>query len=278
MVETIPWHSLSGDEVLKQLGTRVAGLTSAEVVERLIHFGCNEIARRKLVSPLRLLLKQFANFFVLILLFAAVLAFAVSFLPDESSRRLTAFFILGIIALSVALSFFEEYRAQQELDALDRLLVFKAVVIRDGACREVNATEVVPGDILALAHGNKVPADARVIEVHSLRADESALTGESVGVDKSPAPVALEAPLAERTNMVFGSTYITHGTGLAVAIRTGMATEVGRIAATLQRMTERPTPFQVEVQKMARQMTLIVGVLAALIALILLLGLEEACA
>ena len=208
-------------------------------------------------------------------MFAAALAYAVSFLPGESGRRLTAFFILGIIALSVILSFFEEYRAQKELEALDKLLVFKAAVIRDGIRRQVDAAEVVPGDILVLTHGQKVPADARVIEAHSLRADESALTGESVGVDKSPEPVASDAPLAERTSMVFGSTYITHGAGPAVAVRTGMATEVGQIAATLEQMAERPTPFQVEVQKMARQMTIIVGVLAAVVAPILLFVLHE---
>jgi len=250
-------------------------LTTAEVAERLARFGRNEIARRKPVSPLRLLLKQFANFFVLVLLFAATLAYAVSFLPGESGRRLTAFFILGIIAVSVALSFFEEYRAQKELEALDRLLVVKAVVVRDGVRRQVEAAEVVPGDILVLSQGQRVPADARVIEAYSLRADESALTGESVGVDKSPEPVTLDAPLAERTSMVFGSTYITHGMGIVVAVRTGMATEVGQIAATLEQMAERPTPFQMEVQKMARQMTVIVGTLAAIIALILLFVLRD---
>ena len=217
-----------------------------------------------------MLLKQFANYFILVLLFAAILAFAVSFLPGESGRRLTAYFILGIIVLSVALSFFEEYRAQKELEALDRLLVFKTTVLRTGTHQQIDAAEVVPGDILVLTHGQKVPADARLIEAHSLRTDESALTGESVGVDKSPEPVAPDAALAERTSMVYASTYITHGTGLAVAVRTGMATEVGQIAGTLGQMAERPTPFQVEVQKMARQMTVIVAVLAAVVAVILL--------
>ena len=149
------------------------------------------------------------------------------------------------------------------------------MVIRDGVRRQVNTAEVVPGDILVLTQGQKVPADARVIEAHSLRADESALTGESVGVDKSPEPVAPDAPLAERSSMAFASTFITYGTGLAVAVRTGMATEVGQIAATLQQMAERPTPFQVEVQKMARQMTVIVGSLAVVVALILLFVLRE---
>jgi Ca2+-transporting ATPase len=269
------WHSRATVDILQALGTRAEGLTDAAAMDRLDHHGRNEIARHKPISPLRLFLKQFANFFVLVLLFAAGLAYTVSYLPGESNRRLTAFFILGIIALSVLLSFFEEYRAQRELDALDKLLVFKARVIRGGAQREVDAGQIVPGDILVLTHGQKVPADARVLEAHSLRADESALTGESVGADKSPAPVAAAAPLAERTSMVYGSTYITYGSGLAVAVATGMGTEVGKIAATLEQMAERPTPFQVEVQKMARQITIIVAILAVGVALILLFLLHE---
>ena len=175
----------------------------------------------------------------------------------------------------MALSFFEEYRAQKELEALDRLLVFKTTVMRAGSILKIEAAEVVPGDILVLSHGQKIPADARLMEAHSLRTDESALTGESVGVDKSPEPVPAEAVLAERTDMVYASTYITHGSGLGVAISTGMITEVGQIAETLGLMAERPTPFQVEVQKMARQMTVIVACLAAVVAGILLLVLHE---
>jgi Ca2+-transporting ATPase len=269
------WHTFAISEVYEQLGTHPEGLTDTEVADRLAQHGHNEITRRKPISPWRLLLKQFANYFIFVLLFAAILAFTVSYLPGESGRRLTAYFILGIIILSVALSFFEEYRAQKELEALDRLLVFKTTIRRAGSPQQIDAAEVVPGDILVLTHGQKVPADARLIEAHSLRTDESALTGESVGVDKSPEPVAPDAPLAERTSMVFASTYITHGTGKAVAVSTGMATEVGQIAGTLGQMSERPTPFQVEVQKMARQMTVIVAALAAVVAVILLFVLHE---
>ncbi len=269
------WHTLVISDVLARLGTRLEGLTEKEVADRLAHSGRNEIVRRKPINPWRLLLKQFVNYFIFVLLFAAVLAFVVSYLPGESGRRLTAYFILGIIVLSVALNFFEEFRAQKELEALDRLLVFKTTVLRAGTSRQIDAAEVVPGDILVLTHGQKVPADARLIEAHSLRTDELALTGESIGVDKSPEPVAPDAALAERTSMVYASTYITHGTGQAVAVSTGMATEVGQIAGTLGEMSERPTPFQVEVQKMARQMTIIVASLAAVVAIILLFLLHE---
>jgi Ca2+-transporting ATPase len=272
---TPSWHTLGVTETLDQLGTRSEGLTDEEATGRLAQHGRNEILRHKPISPARLLLKQFANYFIFVLLFAAALAFGVSYLPGESGRRLTSYFILGIIVLSVALNFFEELRAQKELEALDRLLVFKTTVLRGGASRQIDTAEVVPGDILILTHGQKVPADARLLEAHSLRTDESALTGESVGVDKSPEPVATEAALAERTSMVYASTYITHGTGRAVAVSTGMTTEVGQIAGTLGSMAERPTPFQVEVQKMARQMTIIVASLAAVVAIILLLLLHE---
>jgi Ca2+-transporting ATPase len=270
-----PWHALTVEATLSRLDVGPEGLSAVEAAERLARFGPNEIARRAPISRLRLLGHQFANFFVIVLLFAAGLAYGVSFLPGEGDRRLTAVFILVIIAVSVGLGYFEELRAHRTLEALDRLLVFKAVVERDGVRRQVDAAEVVPGDVLVLTQGRKVPADARVIQAHGLRADESALTGESIAADKSPEVVAPDAALAERNCMVFGSTYITHGTGTAVVVRTGMSTEVGLIAGALQGMAERPTPFQVEVARMARQMTFIVGGLAIVVALFLRFALRE---
>jgi P-type Ca2+ transporter type 2C len=272
---TIKWHSIEIPGIFEQLKTRSNGLDTKETVARMVEYGRNEIARRKPVNPWRLLYKQFENYFILVLLFAAILAFAVSYLPGESSHRITAYFILGIIVFSVALSFFEEYRAQRELEALDKLLLFKTTVKRDGAHQQIDAAEVVPGDMLVLRLGQKIPADARLVEAHGLRTDESALTGESVGVDKSPEPVPPDAALAERTSMVYASTYITHGTGLAIAVQTGMTTEVGQIAGALGQMAERPTPFQVEVQKMARQMTILVAALAVVVGVILLFVLLE---
>ncbi len=269
------WHERGIEETLKNLGARMEGITESEAQERLERYGKNEIIRGKPLTPLEIFLKQFSNFFVLILFFAAGLAYAVSFMPGEGDRFLTSLFILGIIAITIGLGFFEEYKAQKELRGLDKLLRFKATVVRDGVHKEIDADQVVPGDILVLSHGQKVPADARVIMTHSLRTDESALTGESLGVEKSEAAVALEAPLAERTSMVFGSTHITHGKGTAVAVSTGMNTEVGRIAVSLGHIGERPTPFEIEVQVMARQMTLIVGALAVIVALILFFWLHE---
>jgi Ca2+-transporting ATPase len=134
---------------------------------------------------------------------------------------------------------------------------------------------IIPGDVLVLAQGQKVPADARLVEAHSLRTDESTLTGESLGVDKTIEPVPLETPLAERSSMVYGSTFITHGSGLALVVSTGSTSEVGQIASSLRQMSERPTPFQTEVKTMAQQMTWLIGALAMVVALILLFVLHE---
>jgi Ca2+-transporting ATPase len=269
------WHNLSVEGVFRQLESHLDGLTETEAADRLKRFGSNLIKTRKPIAPFKIFIKQFANYFILVLLFAAILAYAVSYMPGQAERRLTAYFILFIILLSVLLSFFEEYRSQRDLEALGRLLVFRTSVLRDGARREIEAPLVVPGDVMVLSQGQKIPADGRIFEANSLRADESTLTGESLGVDKATKPLAVNTPLAERSNMVYGSTFITHGSGLAVAVSTGSNTEVGQIAATLESMSERPTPFQVEVQKMARQMTMIIGVLTAIVALILYFILHE---
>ncbi|MGE5124552.1 MAG: cation-translocating P-type ATPase [Acidobacteriaceae bacterium] len=269
------WHSLTVDQVFAQLDSHPEGITEQQAGERMKHYGGNVLQKRKTVPPLMLLARQFANYFILVLLFAAGLAYGVSYIPGQEDRKLTAYFILGIILLSVLLSFFEEYRSQRELEALSRLLVFRTAVLRQGVRIEIDASQVVPGDILALAQGQKVPADARIFEAHSLRADESTLTGESLGVDKTVEPVDSKTILAERVCMVYGSTFITHGRGLAVVVSTGSQSEVGQIATSLGSMAERPTPFQVEVHKMARQMTLIIAALAAIVAIILYFVLHE---
>jgi Ca2+-transporting ATPase len=269
------WHNLSIEQAFKQLDSRYQGLTEAEAADRLHRWGSNLLQVKKLASPYKMFFKQFANYFILVLLFAAGLAYGVSFMPGQSDRKLTAFFILGIILISVLLSFFEEYRSQRELEALSRLLMFRTPILRDGVRQEINAMQVVPGDVLVLSLGQKVPADARLFEAYSLRVDESALTGESISVDKGLESVPAETSLAERTCMVYGSTFITHGSGLALVVNTGSATEVGQIATALDSMVERPTPFQTEVKKMARQMTWIISVLAVIVAGILYFILHE---
>jgi Ca2+-transporting ATPase len=269
------WHSLEVKEVLERLKTSPAGLSDREASTRRNESGPNDLPLRKPVSPLKILLRQFANFFVWILMFAAFLAFLVSFLPGESNRLATSAFILGIILLTVFLSFYQEYRAQKEMRGMEKLLEDRTTVIRESIRQVVPISEVVPGDILPMMHGQKVPADARVLEARSLRADESALTGESLPVEKTASVVSAGAPLAERSNMVYRGTYLVNGTGLAVAVETGDRTQIGGIASALRRMPERPTPFQVEIGRMSRQMIVLIGALAGLVGAILLFLLHE---
>jgi Ca2+-transporting ATPase len=271
----VSWHNLSMEQAFIQLDSRPDGLSETEAADRLKHWGSNQLQTHQRVSLIKLFFRQFANYFILVLLFAAGLAYGVSYIPGQGDRKLTAYFILAIILLSVLLSFFEEYRSQRELEALSRLLVFRTFVLREGVRHELDAAQVVPGDVLVLTQGQKVPADGRLFQARSLRVDESTLTGESIGVDKAVEPMVLGTPLAERTCMVYGSTFITHGSGLAVVVSTGSRSEVGQIATTLGGMSERPTPFQVEVHKMARQMTLIIGILAVIVAVILYFVLHE---
>jgi P-type Ca2+ transporter type 2C len=264
------WHNLSVEQVFLQLDSCSDGLTEIQAVDRFKRWGSNQLQMRKPTPAYKLFFKQFANYFILVLLFAAGLAYAVSYLPGEADRKLTAYYILVIILVSVFLGFFEEYRSQRELEAVSKLLLFNTMVLREGVRKEIDAVLVVPGDFLVLSPGQKVPADARLIEAHSLRADESTLTGESLGVDKAVAPLPIETPLSERSCIVFASTFITRSTGLALVVNTGSASQVGQIASALEEMSERPTPFQTEVSKMARQMTWVIGFLVVLVALIML--------
>src|SRR4030042_5619791 len=147
------WHNQSILQAFEKLDSRPEGLTQTEAADRLKRWGANQLQPRKPISPIKLFLKQFANYFILVLLFAAGLAYGVSFMPGQAERRLTAYFILVIILLSVLLSFFEEYRSQRELEALGRLLVFHTTVLRDGIRQEIEAAQGVPGDVLVLSQG-----------------------------------------------------------------------------------------------------------------------------
>jgi hypothetical protein len=165
----VTWHNLSIESAFTLLDSRPDGLNETTAADRLKQVGSNQLKTRKPISPLKIFFKQFANYFIIVLLFAAGLAYWVSFMPGQAERRLTSYFILVIILLSVLLSFFEEYRSQRELEALSRLLVFRTAVLREGVRKKIDAGKVVPGDVMVLSQGQKVPADGRIFESHSLR-------------------------------------------------------------------------------------------------------------
>ncbi|MFN7986771.1 MAG: cation-translocating P-type ATPase [Thermoanaerobaculia bacterium] len=261
------WHR-SADVVLADLECAPAsGLSEAEAAARLGRLGPNELTERAGRSRLEIVREQLVNVLTLILVAAAILSAA---LGDE----IEAVVILAIVALNAALGTSQEVRAEQSMAALRRMSVPTVRVRRDGKVQEASSRDLVPGDVVLLEAGNVVPADGRVLESVNLRAQESALTGESEAVEKDGA-IVLEAerPLAERRNMVFSGTIVTWGRGEIVVTATGMATELGKIASLLQGVVEEKTPLQKRLDRMGRSLAVAAGVL---VAVVFLLGIRTA--
>ncbi|MFA5316691.1 MAG: HAD-IC family P-type ATPase, partial [Dehalococcoidales bacterium] len=261
------WYQLSGEAVLKAIGADTSGLTPDEVREKRLKFGANQLESRKKTSPVIVFLRQFLSPLIYILLVATIISIVVGHFID-------AWVIMGVLLINAVIGFLEEGRAEQAMEALSRMVSPRAKVRRGGKVAEIPAAELVPGDILFLETGDKVPADARLLEVSNLRVNEAALTGESMPIEKHTRLVAGEAPVAERKNTVFMGTIINYGRATAVVVRTGMATEMGKIATGLMEVKPEPTPLQQNITRMSRYIIIMfLGVLALLVIVGLLRGL-----
>jgi Ca2+-transporting ATPase len=228
------------------------GLSSAAATVALTEAGPNEIEAERPASPIELLVHQFADVMILLLLAAAVIAGLVGDIVDTIA-------ILVIIVLNATIGVIQEYRAQRAIEALRRLAAPVAVVVRNGMQRRIPALEVVPGDVVLIEAGDVVPADFRVIESSDLGIDESALTGESVPVTKSEAVIhGADLPVADRLNMAYKSTLVTRGRGKGIVVATGAATEVGRIADLLRAAHQVRTPLQERMARFSRRIALVV--------------------
>jgi len=257
---SIAWHTFTVEDTLKKLNSKIEGLNSDEAAERLAKYGYNEIRERKRRSPLILLLDQFKSILVLMLIVAAVFSFTIGEMID-------AVMIAIIIILNAILGFTQEYRAEKSIEALKKLAAPKASVLRDGIEVQIPAREVVPGDIIVLKAGDKIPADARIVEAVNLMVDESILTGESIPVQKSVEPIEEEGvPVAERRNMVFMATTVTYGRGKAVVVATGESTEFGKIAKLIQE-EEEATPLQRRLERFGKWLVIATVALTVLAAI-----------
>ena len=254
------WHALTGNEACARQGVDVRlGLSAAEAEGRLARNGPNRLAEKPPRSAWLRLSDQFKSTLILILIAAAALAYVVGDLKD-------AVVILVVVVLNALLGFYQENRAEQSLAALKKMLATKARVRRDGHPAEMDAELLVPGDIVLLEAGDRVPADGRLVETHSLEIDESALTGESHTVGKHVEKMAdAAAPLAERTNMAFMNTVVTRGRAELLIAATGGATEMGRIAHLMQQAPQQPTPLQRQLDRLGKRLALIAGIVVALI-------------
>lgn len=255
-----PWHSLDAGAALARLSVDPGrGLSGAETAERLKRFGPNELAREDRASALALFLGQFKNVLMLILLAAIALSALVGEVVDAA--------IIGLIVVFCAiLGFLQEFRAEKALEALKNMLSPSITALRDGVEKEVPSTDLVPGDILLLEAGDKVPADARVLESHSLRCDEAALTGESAPVGKNPAALPEAARLADRRNMAFTGTSVTYGRGRALVVETGMHTAFGAIAREVAAVATEKTPLEKRTEEIGKWLGLLALGICGLVA------------
>ena len=256
-------HSRAAEDVLTAHDTTAEGLPAGEANRRLAEYGENEVVQTSGRSALAIFSAQFNSVLIWVLLAAA-------FLSAWAGHAVDAVLITIIVVVNGIFGFVQDYRAEQSLEALRELTGPTALVRRDGETVERTAAELVPGDVIELESGDVVPADARLLEDTDLEVDESALTGESVPVSKSPEPVIHETSLAERDCMVYNSTNVTRGRGVAVVTATGMDTEVGSIARELAATEETQTPLQEELNELGRRLGLGVAALAGLVIPLLL--------
>ncbi|MEW6162828.1 MAG: cation-translocating P-type ATPase [Nitrospirota bacterium] len=254
------WHSMEASQVLKEVDTDThRGLTEDEVKSRLEKYGYNELRKEERVSPSSIFINQFKNTLIIILL----IAIALSVLIGEA---LDAAIISLIVIFSALLGFIQEYRAERALEALKKMLSPTITVLREGKEEEVPSRELVPGDILLLEAGDKIPVDARLIEVRSLKCDEAPLTGESIPVKKDIKPLERDMPVSDRRNMVFAGTIVTYGRGKAVVTSTGMNTEFGKIAEEVAAAESKKTPLEKRAEEIGKWLGIIALTICFLVA------------
>lgn len=265
------FHHETGEAVIQELGSNLAnGLSSNEAAQRQQQYGENKLREKKKKSALQRFADQFKDAMILILIAAAAVSFVIACIEGEAREFFEPALILLIVVLNAILGVMQESKAEKALDALKDLSAPHARVIRDGKELVIDVSKLVPGDIIRLEAGDFIPADARLVQSASLKSEESALTGESVPSEKdADAIVAEDAPLGDRTNMVFSGCSITYGTATAVVTATGMNTEMGKIANLLDSEESSMTPLQLKLAQLGKYL----GILAlAACAIIFVVG------
>jgi magnesium-transporting ATPase (P-type) len=253
---TTHWHAIPAEEALALLDSQATGLGGEEAHRRLQEHGPNHLPQPRRRSAFMRLLLQFHNILIYVLLLAAVVTALLGHWVDTAV-------IIGVVVINALIGFIQEGKAEKALDAIRRLLSQKASVLRDGRRLDILAEDLVPGDIVLLRSGDKVPADLRLLQVRNLHIEEAALTGESVPVEKAVAPVAAGAELGDRTSIAYSSTLVTYGQGNGVVVATGGQTEIGRISAMLTEVETLTTPLLRQIDRFGRWLSLAIVLIAA---------------
>jgi magnesium-transporting ATPase (P-type) len=251
-----PWHSLSLDEVTAAVAAGTEGLNRSQAEERLAQFGPNRLPPPPRRGPLVRFLAQFNNVLIYVLIGSGVTTLLLRHWVDSAV-------IFGVVVINAVIGFLQEGKAERALEAVMNLLSQEAVILRDGRKQVVPAEQVVPGDVVYVQSGDRVPADARLFQLRELRIDESMLTGESMAVEKSQGQVRVDAPPGDRRNMIFSGTYVTYGRGEALVVGTGEDTEIGRISSLLTGIGELSTPLLRQLSHFGRWLTAVILALAA---------------
>lgn len=255
------WHTLTPEQTLQELGTTESGLSQAQAEERLRRFGPNKLPEQRPPTPLQIFFRQFNNPLIYVLLAAAVVAIGIGDFKDAA-------FIAIVLLLNAGIGAYQEWRAEQSSRALQKLLNVRATLLRDDEVIEVDAEQVVPGDVLYLESGNRIPADLRLLSAHSLQVDESFLTGESLAVGKEPQWLGEPTtPVADRRSLCFAGAVVARGRGKGVVVATGTETAVGQLAEAVAAADVGTAPLIERMHGLARLVALVVLIIATVIGL-----------
>lgn len=256
------YHS-SIDETLSYQKTTKNGLSSVEAQKRLLEYGKNELPHKKKDSIFKLFISQFKNPIELILVVTVILSFLAGEVIDAVA-------LIFIILLDVLMGTYQEWKARTNAESLINMIKKTSIVFRDGREIEINSNEIVPGDIIVLESGDKISADARIIECHNFQVDESPLTGESLNVVKNIEILPEETPLAERKNMIYAGTSVTTGRAHAIVVATALNTEIGYIAEKVTNTVEEKSPLTIRTERFSKQISLLILIIAAITTIILI--------
>lgn len=261
------WHSIDSKECLEILGTSEETGLSSEEAQRRLQQGRNIIEEKRKVHPIIKFFQQFRSIPILMLICAAIITIALTLLTDEDHTSDTIAILIAIV-INAIMGYAMESRAEKAMEALKKMTSPKANVIRDGMAKEIPVEELVPGDIVLLEEGDRVPADIRLIEANNMEVDESMLTGESIPVPKSAEKCSREVKKWERSNIVYMGTVVVRGRGKGVVVSTGMNTELGKIAKLVQESEREETPLQKNIDKLGKQIGYIAMAVSVIVFLI----------
>ena len=258
------YHTLTEEEALKKLETTENGLDESEVKKRQEQYGLNELPHKKQDSILKILISQFQNPIELILVITLIINIVFQEWPDAIALGI-------IIAVDVIMGTYQEWRARKDADALISMIRVTSKVIRNGKEYEINSNEVTVGDILVLESGDKIPADARILECHNFQVDESALTGESLAEIKHTGVLPVETHLADRENYLYAGTSVVTGRARAVVTAIGISTEIGKIADKVTNTEDEKSPLTIRIEKFSKQISVIIAVVAIITAFVMII-------